>query len=91
MYILGVERVNRITNLCTHHHPSLVHCVTCTRFCSAYCEELDHSFKEWNMLYCVTLLGDVFYQHTFVRWLSGLGKKKISFHKNVCEVNWKLH
>jgi len=27
------------------------------------------------MLYCVTLLVDVFHQHAFVRWLSGLGKK----------------
>ena len=28
MYILSMERVNLIINLCTHRH-SLVHCVTC--------------------------------------------------------------
>jgi len=28
MYILSMERLNLIINLCTHHH-SLVHCVTC--------------------------------------------------------------
>jgi len=27
MYILSMERLNLIINLCTHH--SLVHCVTC--------------------------------------------------------------
>lgn len=38
-------------------------------------DEVDRSVKEWNMLYCVTLLGAVFHQHAFVRWRSGLGKK----------------
>lgn len=49
-------------------------CHMCTRFCSGYFEEVDRSFKECNMLYCVTLLGDVFLWNAFARWFSGLGK-----------------
>jgi hypothetical protein len=89
MHIHSMESVNPFMNLCTHLH-SLVHCVMCVPVLFRLFWVSGSFYPRVEYFVLCIIIGWCVSSGCICEVVCSLGKKTI-FHKNVCEVNWKLH